>query len=82
VTDEAAYLAEHVKDALLHDPDVGELDVHVVVDGKRLVVSGHVSTVERHDAISRVLEDRFPDHDVRNETTVAIYPEPGEAVSR
>jgi osmotically-inducible protein OsmY len=71
----AAYLNEHVKDALLHDPDVGELDVQVAVDGMRVVISGHVSTVERQEAISRVLAELLPDHDVRNDTTVTVYPE-------
>ena len=45
---------------LLRDPDVGELDVHVVVDGDRVVVTGHVSTQDRRDAISRVLAELLP----------------------
>lgn len=71
----APYLAEQIRDALLRHPDVGELDVHVVVDGDRVVVTGHVSTVDRRDAITRVLAEELPGHDVRNETTVAEYPE-------
>ena len=71
----APYLAEHIRDDLLHHPDVGELDVHVTVDGTRVVVSGHVSTPERREAITRVLAEQLPGHDVRNETTVAAYPE-------
>lgn len=74
----AVYVAEHIKDELLRDPQVGELDLHVVVDGHRVVVSGNVSTQERHDAITRTLKEQLPDHDVRNETTVAAYPEPAE----
>ena len=74
----AAYVAEHIRDELLHHPDVGELDVHVAVDGDRVVVTGHVSTQERHDAISRVLSQLAPGQDVRNETTVAVYPEAPE----
>jgi hypothetical protein len=74
----APYLAEHIRDDLLHHPDVGELDVHVAVDGIRVVVTGHVSTLERRDAITRVLAETLPDHDVRNETTVATYPEAPE----
>jgi hypothetical protein len=82
MTDEpAVYLSEHVKEALLRDPDVGELDVHVSVDGSRVVVSGHVSTVDRQEAISRALAELLPEHDVHNETVVAIYPEPGESLT-
>jgi hypothetical protein len=74
----APYLAEHIRDDLLHHPDVGELDIHVVVDGTRVVVTGHVSTNERREAISRVLAEQLPDHDVRNETTVTTYAEASE----
>jgi osmotically-inducible protein OsmY len=70
-----AYVGEHLRDALVHDPDVGELDVHVAVEGDRVVVTGHVSTVERQEAISRRLAELVPDRDVRNETTVTDYPE-------
>jgi osmotically-inducible protein OsmY len=77
VTDEPeAYLSEHVKDALLRDPEIGELDVHVTVTGNLVVVTGHVSTIERQEAISRALSGLLPDRDVRNEITVAVYPEP------
>ncbi len=76
MTEPDAYLGEHVKDTLLHHPDVGELDVQVLVTGNRVVVSGHVSTADRQQAISRVLDEILPTHDVHNETTVAIYPEP------
>lgn len=74
----AQYLAEHIRDDLLRHPEVGELDVHVAVDGTRIVVTGHVSTSERRDAITRVLAEQLPDHDVRNETTVATYAEAPE----
>jgi hypothetical protein len=74
----ALYVAEHIRDELVRHPDVGELDVHVAVDGERVVVTGHVSTQDRFDAISRVLTELLPGQDVRNETTVAIYPEAPE----
>jgi hypothetical protein len=69
------YVAEHVKEILLHDPEVGELDIHVCVEGPLVVVTGNVSTVDRHEAITRRLAELLPDHDVRNETTVTVYPE-------
>lgn len=78
VEEPAGYLSEHVRDALLRDPEIGELDVHVTVRGNRVIVSGHVSTVDRQEAITRALADLLPDYDVRNETSVSIYPEPGE----
>jgi hypothetical protein len=54
----------------------------VTVDGELVVVSGHVSTAERREAITTALDALLPDHDVRNETTVSVYPEaPEEAVT-
>jgi hypothetical protein len=75
-----AYLSERIKEELLHHPDVGELDVHVAVDGRLVVITGHVSTPERQQAVSDVLRELLPEHDVRNETTVSVYPEPSEEV--
>lgn len=69
-TEPTAYLVERVRTCLLRDPDVGELDVHIAIDGNRVVVTGHVSTSTRRDAIERVVHECLPDHDVRNDTTL------------
>ncbi len=77
----SAYVGEQIRERLLRDPRVGELDIHVSIDGRLVVVTGHVSTEERRQAISEALVDYLPDHEVRNETTVSAYPEaPEEAV--
>ena len=73
------YLGEQIRERLLRDPDVAELDIHVSVDGRSVVVTGHVSTEDRRQAISRVLDEFLPDHDVRNDTTVSVYPEAPES---
>ena len=75
----APYLGEQIRERLLRDPQVGELDIHVAVDGRSVVVTGHVSTQERREAISRALDEFLPDHDVRNDTTVSVYPEAPES---
>lgn len=74
-----AYLVEHIRDHLLRDPRVGELDIHVSVEGTLVFVTGHVSTEDRRAGISVALADLLPDYEVRNETTVAAYPEAPEA---
>lgn len=75
------YLVEHIREHLLRDRRVGELDIHVAVEGNRVFVTGHVSTQERHDAVSAALAEYLPDHEVQNETTVSVYPEaPGASV--
>jgi hypothetical protein len=70
-----AYVGEHIRDELLRDPDIGELDIHVAIEGNLVVVTGHVSTDDRRRAISAALNRLMPDHEIRNETTVAVYPE-------
>ncbi len=75
-----AYLIERVRDCLIHDPEIGELDVHVAIDGDRVVITGNVSTEQRRDAIVRAVHDCLPDHEIRNDTTVTVYPEGTEEV--
>lgn len=72
------YLAEQIREKLLRDPDVGELDIHVHVDGRSIVITGHVSTEDRRQAITKALTGFLPDHEVRNDTTVSVYPEAPE----
>jgi hypothetical protein len=74
-----AYLVEHVRDHLLKDPRIGELDIHVAVEGRLVFVTGHVSTEERRAAVTEALAEFLPDHEVRNETTVSVYPEAPDA---
>lgn len=70
-----AYVVEHIREELLRDPDIGELDIHVAIEGNLVFVTGHVSTDDRWTAISKALNRLLPDHEVRNETTVSVYPE-------
>ena len=72
------YLVEHVRDALAHDPRVGELDVAVAIEGETVVLSGTVGTADRQEAAANVVRDLLPDHHVRDETEVVDFPEPTE----
>src|SRR5438876_11359313 len=65
------YLVQRVREALAHDERVSELEIKVKVFGRRVFVTGPVSTEERHDAIDAVLAELLPDHEVHNETEVA-----------
>jgi len=64
------YLIQRVRDGLAKDPSVAELDLHVRLLGKRLFVSGNVSTAERRAAVSTALEHLAPGYEVHNETVV------------
>lgn len=76
--DQPAYIGEHVRDELLRDPRVGELDVHVAIEGNVVFVTGNVSTADRRAALDDVLAELLPDFQICNETTVAVFPEAPE----
>jgi osmotically-inducible protein OsmY len=65
------YLVQRVREALAHDERVSELEVKVRVFGRRVFLTGPVSTQERHDAIDAVLAEVLPGYEVHNETEVA-----------
>ena len=72
------YVIERVHRALAQDPRVGAFDVEVTLAGGRIFLTGEVPTQERKDAISAVVAELLPEHDVSNETTVATLGPVGE----
>lgn len=68
-----AYVAGHVEEALAHS---GETDVHVAVANGCLVLTGHVTTTARHDALTRIATDLAEGLPVRNEVEVLQPAEP------
>jgi osmotically-inducible protein OsmY len=76
--DQSAYIAEHVREELLRDPRVGELDVHLEIEGEVVFVRGNVSTPDRCAALDEVLAELLPGFKIRNEATVAVFPEAPE----
>jgi len=73
------YVIQHVREALAHDPRVGELELAVDVRGDRLFVSGSVQTEERRTAVGEVAAEAAPDMEVHNQVQVMPPPaEPGE----
>ena len=72
------YVIERVHRALAEDPRVGELDVDVTLAGGRVFLMGDVPTQARKDAISAVVGELLPDHEVCNETSVATLAPAGD----
>jgi osmotically-inducible protein OsmY len=70
------YLVQKVREALAHDERVGELELKVKIYGKKVFLTGLVSTPERRAAIDQVLAEVLPDHEIQNETTVGTFTEP------
>ena len=67
------YVIERVHRALAEDPRVNALDVDVALAGRRVFLTGAVATQARKDAISEVVREVLPEHEVCNETTVVAY---------
>jgi osmotically-inducible protein OsmY len=64
------YLIQRVREALAHDPRVGELELRVKMVGPKVFVSGTVPTEERRRAVAEIVREVLPDAEVHNETTV------------
>ena len=72
------YVIERVHRALAEDPRIGELNVDVTLAGGRVFLMGDVPTQERKDAIGDVVGELLPEHEVCNETTVAVLAPAGD----
>ena len=77
------YLVQRVREALAHDERVSELEIKVKVFGRKVFVTGPVSTPERRGAIDEVLSEVLPGYEVHNETEAARLeaPEGSERLS-
>ena len=76
---EPHYQVQRVREALAHDPRVGELELRVKMAGGKVFVRGAVPTEERRRAVGEVVHEILPDVEVHNETHVIDFaPRPDE----
>jgi hypothetical protein len=75
------YLVQRIREALAHDPRVGELELEVTVRAGKAVVSGTVPSEEVRQSVAEVLHEVAPELEGHNQTSVASYPEGGEVES-
>jgi osmotically-inducible protein OsmY len=73
------YLIERVREAMAEDPRVGELYVQVSIVAGKVVLSGTVATAERKEAMTELVHELLPGHEVHNLTTVSSLSEPPES---
>ena len=73
-----AYLTEHIRDALAHDPRVSQPGISVTVAGGKILLSGEVATAERKSAATEVAEPLAEGHAVHNALTVSAPSEPAD----
>jgi hypothetical protein len=76
---ETSYLVEHLRNVLAHDPRVGELDLHIELNDGSVVVTGHVPTRLRLEAISLVISEVVPGWPIVNAAAVTDARPPTEA---
>lgn len=74
--DTTPYTAQHIKDALAHDPRVGEMTLDIALRGDKVFVTGQVPTAGRRDAVPDVVAGVAPGLEVVNEVTVVPCDEP------
>lgn len=72
------YQVQRVREALAHDPRVGELELDVNIRAGKVLVAGTVPSKEVQQGITEVVEEVLPDLEVHNQTTVAHYGTPEE----
>lgn len=72
------YLCEQVRRTLAHDDRVGELDVHVAIVAGKVFVTGSVATELRRDAISTIVSEMLPAHELHNDVSIPLMHDTGE----
>ncbi len=72
------YVCEQVRQALAHDDRVGELNIQVTLAAGRVFVTGSVATEDRRAAITVIVAEMLPDHEVHNDVVVPPMFETGE----
>lgn len=72
----AQYLAEKVKEAITQDARVGQTDIHVVVEGDRVLVKGEARSEAHRRAVEEVARGVCPSHHIDNQVKVSPLKRP------
>lgn len=70
------YLREKIRQTLATDPHVGTLNVRVQIEGKRVILYGEVSSVEKGEYARTVVQRQMPEYEVISELNPPIPAEP------
>jgi hypothetical protein len=72
------YLCEQIRQAVAHDERVGEFDLQVEIVAGKVFVTGTVATDERRQAISAIVAEMIPEHELHNDVVVPPMHDAGE----
>ena len=70
------YTCAAVQQALASDPSIAELGIAVTCEGSVLILRGTVETEGRREEIEHRASAMVPDHEVRNEISLAVMEPP------
>src|SRR5581483_4401777 len=72
---EQHYLKEKIRQTLATNPNLGILDVRVQIEGKQVFLWGAVSSTEKGERATTVVQTLLPDYEIVNELTPPILAE-------
>jgi hypothetical protein len=72
------YQVQRVREALAHDPRVGELELEVTIRAGKVFVAGTVHTPDVQQGVTAVISEVVPHLELHNQTSVAAFPESEE----
>jgi hypothetical protein len=72
------YQVQRIREALAHDPGVGELELDVNIRAGKVLVTGTVPSSEVQHRISELVREVLPGLEVHNQTQVVHLETPDE----
>lgn len=75
----AQYLAEKIKEAITKDARMGQTEIHVVVEGDRVMMKGEARSEAHRRAVEDVARGVCPAHHIENQVRVSPLKGPGSA---
>lgn len=76
---EPEYIEHDLIKAIAEDPHLGELEVNVSVEGAIIRLTGHVASQGHREDLVTLVRERFPDHEIADETETVDVPPPPTA---
>jgi osmotically-inducible protein OsmY len=76
MTDEPEYVEHRLIKAFAQDPDLGELEVEVTVEGLVIHLTGKVATESHRRRMRELTQEQFPGYEIVDDTEAVEMPPP------
>lgn len=77
---EPEYVEHRLIKAFAQNPDLGELEVEVSVDGLVIHLTGKVASERHRKRLVELAEEQFPGHEVVDDTESVEMPPPPDSI--